>query len=1208
MKALGKLLKRPTIVIWCDYQFTLKPFERKTFVKPVDGSPHSLLMKKGALLATLLLALATADGQVIEEWRVMLPSGVSIAVDSSGNVYAAGSVTVEGGQTNGFLRKYSTHGDILWENSIVQGPYSTGATCAGVDGSGNVYVFGAANLAGAFGGYGTDTFVQKVFVQKYTPIGNLAWTKSYGGETTICSPWRSYVDLEGNVLVACSEYVDMYDCKDTVKGSGGNNGCYGVILRYDTYGLGTEIKFYGRGNDRVSHCSQLFLDPTGAVYSQWGLSSWCSGAPDELYSGYALVKHGLTGGVLWQQVRGGMETPYENLAGVDREGNRYTLIGVGLDYHLRKYSPLNVLLWDAHQGDTGIGAVREDDEGNIFALSWHGYFVKYDSQGQEIWRSSGAGEQEQVISFDRFGLIHTGAACFDASGKALYCAYSNLYEPSGGMHVFGADARGCEYVVRRDYDQYYMCKFLYGRIISPAKGDLWISGEQDTVRWGASLGDAMIDIAYSEDDGVTYQPVASAVSADSLQYVWSIPATTAPKMKNKVKLKKAQQEITFAVSDVFGTKPYIVTRKDSSSGELVMYDYNKDRWGFANTKEEMWPNLYWYSRFTYNGGMDPFTGQPYPSWDASLPFAKSKDSDFPDWPSFVRAFTVDACYISIPLAVYSQRAALHWGSWRQPFVGSCFGISGTNALAFSKRESMLRRIPGLLIYDPIQVQSADTVIYTVTEYFSHQFGNPSVNNDLIGKEKTPTQTLRDLKEMLREEETQIRTLRIGCNNPPDKGYHSILAYWVEHAADDSPIWKVHVYDNSYPEVADPIIEVDTSRNNGDGSWTTMYGWAGWGGNRRFWLEVPSENYLSPPTLPKREVRQSPFGVPPGLVEIAGGRDASIRIRDGSGNVTGYAGGQVWSNIPGSTPLVVTNGSATPPYGYMLASGTYSITVDSFQAGESVLQFFTGSRALGYWRSGADSLQRDSFHYDTTGGGSLRVANPDGQGKSIGLKTILSEPGVEKVYTIYDMGISASDSALMGPFGSDGLKLVGHGQARDYTIRVEHASAGGLRVFSRANIPLTANTAHMITPEWAMLGGDLTVLVDNGNDGTVDDTLTLKNDLTGMEEHGSLIPGEYQLYQNYPNPFNPLTTIRYGLPGKSVVRLAVYNLLGQEVAVLVEGEKEAGYHEVRFDGSGLASGVYIYRLEATSAQISPAGWSDGSRAGTFVQTRKLLLLR
>ena len=88
------------------------------------------------------------------------------------------------------------------------------------------------------------------------------------------------------------------------------------------------------------------------------------------------------------------------------------------------------------------------------------------------------------------------------------------------------------------------------------------------------------------------------------------------------------------------------------------------------------------------------------------------------------------------------------------------------------------------------------------------------------------------------------------------------------------------------------------------------------------------------------------------------------------------------------------------------------------------------------------------------------------------------------------------------------------------------------------------------------------------------------------------PASPELCGNYPNPFNPSTSIRYGLPEAMPVRLEVYNTLGQLVAKLVNGEEPAGYHEVRFDASNLASGMYVYRLQA----------------GNVVQSRKLMLVR
>jgi len=85
---------------------------------------------------------------------------------------------------------------------------------------------------------------------------------------------------------------------------------------------------------------------------------------------------------------------------------------------------------------------------------------------------------------------------------------------------------------------------------------------------------------------------------------------------------------------------------------------------------------------------------------------------------------------------------------------------------------------------------------------------------------------------------------------------------------------------------------------------------------------------------------------------------------------------------------------------------------------------------------------------------------------------------------------------------------------------------------------------------------------------------------------------YVLGQNYPNPFNPRTGVGFQVPGVSDVRLSVYDLLGREVAVLVNERKAPGSYEVTFEARNLASGVYYYRFEA----------------GPFVETKKLILLR
>ncbi len=104
-----------------------------------------------------------------------------------------------------------------------------------------------------------------------------------------------------------------------------------------------------------------------------------------------------------------------------------------------------------------------------------------------------------------------------------------------------------------------------------------------------------------------------------------------------------------------------------------------------------------------------------------------------------------------------------------------------------------------------------------------------------------------------------------------------------------------------------------------------------------------------------------------------------------------------------------------------------------------------------------------------------------------------------------------------------------------------------------------------------------------------------------------IPAGVTLLQNYPNPFNPTTTIGYQLPAGAHVRLVMFDLLGREVAVLVNERKEAGRHAVTFDATGLASGTYFYRLHVTPRERRAAtGAGDGE--AEIIQTRMLTLLR
>jgi hypothetical protein len=89
-------------------------------------------------------------------------------------------------------------------------------------------------------------------------------------------------------------------------------------------------------------------------------------------------------------------------------------------------------------------------------------------------------------------------------------------------------------------------------------------------------------------------------------------------------------------------------------------------------------------------------------------------------------------------------------------------------------------------------------------------------------------------------------------------------------------------------------------------------------------------------------------------------------------------------------------------------------------------------------------------------------------------------------------------------------------------------------------------------------------------------MAINNPLVDIKDE-PVKPKKYALEQNYPNPFNPATNIKFSLAKSGYVKLEVYNLIGQKVAEVVNGNMNAGVHQVNFDAEGLSSGVYVYKL-------------------------------
>ena len=159
-------------------------------------------------------------------------------------------------------------------------------------------------------------------------------------------------------------------------------------------------------------------------------------------------------------------------------------------------------------------------------------------------------------------------------------------------------------------------------------------------------------------------------------------------------------------------------------------------------------------------------------------------------------------------------------------------------------------------------------------------------------------------------------------------------------------------------------------------------------------------------------------------------------------------------------------------------------------------------------------------------------------------------------------------------------------------------AGGLTIENAAatytafNVPVEYSTGEVPDTciiEIVIVNSDTSDNVHVGSSMLIDDLSFTA--VTGVHAVG-IVPGQFMLHQNYPNPFNPVTVIGYQLPVSGYTRLAVYDLLGHEVALLAAEHKQAGNYRVMWDATGFPSGMFYCRLEV----------------GGMIQSRKLLLLK
>ena len=266
-----------------------------------------------------------------------------------------------------------------------------------------------------------------------------------------------------------------------------------------------------------------------------------------------------------------------------------------------------------------------------------------------------------------------------------------------------------------------------------------------------------------------------------------------------------------------------------------------------------------------------------------------------------------------------------------------------------------------------------------------------------------------------------------------------------------------------------------------------------------------------------------------------------------------------------------------------------------------------------WISASDSV---GVLVDSTGGQKSLSMTSEGSGTTI----ITWSDGANIVYAqkiasdgsrpwgASPAAIAANGSGeVLAPDGNGGVIMAwAQGLQNGVNIFAQHVNSSGQPVWSNPTYGTTGNpvsTTPSTFQEKPVIvsddaGGAIVAWYDlraSGYGGPFDlyaQHIGSNGNVTNVSNQNSGLPTNFSLSQNYPNPFNPATVISYQLPTASRVTLKVFDMLGRQIATLVNGQMEAGMHQVSFDASRLASGVYIYQLQA----------------GSFVASKKLVLLK
>ena len=695
-------------------------------------------------------------------------------------------------------------------------------------------------------------------------------------------------------------------------------------------------------------------------------------------------------------------------------------------------------------------------------------------------------------------------------------------------------------------------------VTSPQAGELVLSGAPYEIRW-TGPGIDSLRIEFSSDSGSTYQELERSFPASSGHYVW-VPSDGVPSTKCVIKLTDKQNAANTATSALFKVKGYVLTRY-KQNGDFEIFDPSVHGWRFGNDSASLWPQQ-WWSQFNYQQGIDPYTHRQYPLLFGGGVVPPKK---FVDWPLFVRSFDTSQCYANTLSAWYKALAIRLWTA-SYKWGGSCLGFAVSSLMAFDDKAMFLNRFPEVgafqNLYDlPLNDVRREVVNHLWVQQFGIKHSASASENDQVRV------TLQKLKDMFLSEVRDDAWIRILSGT---SFVHAVVPISLERLDGPGRFW-LYTYDSNYPYQS-PRIFLDSLNQEWVSEVYNIRRNDGYGLD----LVEPASSYYTRDSLwhePSAIIAATLTAAEP--VRFFATQNAFVSISNSFGNIIGFRDSVVFNNITGASPIQMATGGYSPPIGFYVPSGNYSVVMDSIPDTIATISAIEGSRMFTVWRGGVTIGQTERVALRN----GIETRNTDPATKIMNFESIAGHASGERLFRILNCAAVLNDSMRMGAPDSNQLKFVNWGTQKTYDLDIGLSARTERGIFRHSTIAVPANSAHTIVPNWQNLQQPIRIYVDLGNNGTIDDSMFVNNQTTDMRgELTPEIPREFKLEQNYPNPFNPSTNIVYSIPENGFVALKVFDLLGEEVATLVNEPMQSGTYSVQFDAKNLSSGTYFYRLQ------------------------------